>query len=108
MVFQSLTMPDTEEEVQVSNFKMTERDMMLQAGWPKMAFIENMFCGDVSNWWIPNHAAIKAMLRSTRLAVTAYTGTEIYLCQSNHNEPSCITTWNQDEYISAIGESSIS
>jgi tRNA (mo5U34)-methyltransferase len=49
-------------------------------GWPKMAFIENRFSGDATNWWVPNHAAIEAMLRSCGLRVTQRPADEIYLC----------------------------
>jgi tRNA (mo5U34)-methyltransferase len=25
--------------------------------YPKLMFVENLYNGDVTNWWIPNHAA---------------------------------------------------
>jgi len=30
-----------------------------------MDFIEKNYCGDPTNWWIPNHGAVEAMLRSS-------------------------------------------
>ena len=46
-----------------------------------MAFIEHRFAGDATNWWVPNHAGIEAMLRSSGLRVLARPADEIYLCE---------------------------
>lgn len=104
MVFQALTLPGDEAEIHVPDFKMTERDKMLEPGWPRMAFVENAFCGDLSNWWIPNKPAIYAMLRSAGLIVSDDAGSEIYICRRNLDTPSCITTWNRNEHLAATGQ----
>jgi tRNA (mo5U34)-methyltransferase len=46
-----------------------------------MAFIEHGFANDPTNWWVPNHAACEAMLRSCGLRVTGRPADEIYLCE---------------------------
>jgi tRNA (mo5U34)-methyltransferase len=46
-----------------------------------MAFIEHRFANDPTNWWVPNHSGIEAMLRSSGMAVRAHLGHEIYLCE---------------------------
>ena len=49
--------------------------------WPKMAFIETSFAGDPTNWWVPNHAAVEAMLRSAGFRIEARPGHEVYVCR---------------------------
>jgi tRNA (mo5U34)-methyltransferase len=81
MVFQSLTIPGDEVYRDTSDHAIDDRAPLLDPGWPKMAFIEHRFAGDATNWWVPNHAAVEAMLRSSGLRVTARPADEIYLCE---------------------------
>lgn len=81
MVFQTLTLPGLEVHPDTSDRSIDERDELLLPGWPKMAFIEDRFAGDPTNWWVPNHAGIRAMLRSAGMMPTAYLGHELYLCR---------------------------
>ena len=79
-VFQTLTMPghaiaDTRDR------PIEQRDGFLEPGWPKMAFVEQRFAGDPTNWWVPNHAAVLALLRSSGFRVVATPGHELYLCE---------------------------
>jgi len=80
MVFQTLSMPGTQVYPDTLDHPITEREPLLDPGWPKMAFIEHRFSGDPTNWWVPNHAGIDAMLRSSGLRVTQRPADEIYLC----------------------------
>jgi tRNA (mo5U34)-methyltransferase len=100
MIFQTMTLPGREVTWQ-QDFRINERDLLQESGWPKMAFIENRFAGDPTNWWVANHAAVEALLRSAGLRITGYPGDEIYRCEPNPDAPSCMTTWNRDEYLSA-------
>jgi tRNA (mo5U34)-methyltransferase len=81
MVFQTLTMPGMEVYEDTWDHPINERDALNAAGWPRMAFIEHRFSSDPTNWWVPNHAAVEALLRSSGMEVTAHLGHEIYLCQ---------------------------
>jgi tRNA (mo5U34)-methyltransferase len=81
MVFQTLTMPGQEVYPDTLDHPIEEREPLLDPGWPKMAFIEHRFSGDPTNWWVPNHAGVEAMLRSSGLRVTARPAGEIYLCE---------------------------
>jgi len=101
MIFQSITQPGREVAQQI-DFSINERDALLDPGWPKMAFIEHRFAGDPTNWWVPNHAGVEALLRSAGLRITGYPGDEIYRCEPDPEAPSCVTTWNRAEYLSAI------
>jgi len=108
MVFQTLTMPGKEvfEETWGRTFSPDDRDrqLMLEPGWPKMAFLEHGFADDPTNWWCPNHAAVEAMLRSAGMKVTSRPGHEIYLCTPDAEHPSSVATWNPAELLSATGQ----
>lgn len=86
MIFQTLTMPGEEEFADTLDrgayreSNIEDRDVLHERGWPKMAFIEHRFAGDYTNWWIPNHAGVEAMLRSSGLRVTARPAPETYMC----------------------------
>jgi tRNA (mo5U34)-methyltransferase len=85
MMFQTLTMPGEAVYPDTHDHPITQREPLLDAGWPKMAFIEHRFAGDESNWWVPNHAGCEAMLRAAGLRVTARPAGEIYLCEPDAN-----------------------
>jgi tRNA (mo5U34)-methyltransferase len=103
MVFQTLTMPGEEVHPDTGDRPIDDRDAFTDPGWPKMAFIEHSFAGDRTNWWAPNHAAVEALLRSAGMRVLARPGHEIYLCEPNPSNPSCVATWDADELRSATG-----
>ncbi len=81
MVFQTLTMPGDEILETPDEITIDDRNLMIESGWPKMAFIENKLEGDPTNWWAPNHSGVLAMLRSSGLEVFAKPAHEIYLCR---------------------------
>jgi tRNA (mo5U34)-methyltransferase len=79
MIFQTLTIPG-DEVVHVRDGNIEDREAMREEGWPKLAFIEENFAGDPTNWWAANHAGVLALLRSAGFDVLARPGHEIYLC----------------------------
>jgi tRNA (mo5U34)-methyltransferase len=81
MVFQTLTLPGMEVYPDTYDREIHDRKSLLLPGWPKMAFVEHRFAGDPTNWWIPNHAGVEALLRSAGMTVQANLGHEIYLCE---------------------------
>jgi tRNA (mo5U34)-methyltransferase len=81
MVFQTLTTPGMEIYQDTEDHPIDQREVLNEPGWPRMAFVEHRFAGDPTNWWIPNHAAAQALLRSSGMRVTAHLGHEIYLCE---------------------------
>ena len=103
MVFQTLSMPGDDVYEHTYGHDIHEREGMLEAGWPKMAFIEHELGGDPTNWWAPNRAGIEAMLRSSGMRILDSPGHEIYLCEPNPQQPSCVATWNRGELLSATG-----
>jgi hypothetical protein len=48
-----------------------ERDDFKSDWFPRMAFIEPAYRGDLSNWWIPNYEALEPLARSAGLRVVA-------------------------------------
>lgn len=80
MVMQTLTMPGEEVAIAPADMPIDQRQQLLQAGWPVMAFIENRLADDPTNWWAPNHACVLAMLRSSGFQASARIADETYLC----------------------------
>lgn len=103
MIFQTLMLSGQEPFDLPDTLDFSTRDAMRQPGWPKMAFIEGRFAGDPTNWWVPNHACIEAMLRASGMKVTQALGHEIYLCAPAPEHPSAVSTWNAEELRSATG-----
>lgn len=103
LVFQSLTMPGNSVYEDPGDHDIYDRDVFLEPGWPLMAFIENRFAGDPTNWWAPNHAAIEAILRTCGMRVVARPGTEIYVCEPDEELQQRDNYW-QDEFLAATGQ----
>ena len=87
LVLQTLTMPGEEVIAPPDDLRLAERDRMLEAGWPKMAFIERRLEDDPTNWWAPNRACMEAMLRSSGLERVASPGHEIVVARRAANQP---------------------
>src|SRR5690606_16052315 len=103
MVFQTLMMPDRTEKIIQADYDINDRKEMLEEGWPKMAFIEDRLAGDPTNWWVPNQAGIKAMLRTCGLKTVSNPIDETYICiPDNTLHPA--QAWNNSEFLSATGQ----
>ncbi len=64
--------PEIDGPAKKSNYeKLTDDDLLLDPGFPKLAFVEERYNSDPTNWWLPNHAAMPAMMRSAGLRVIA-------------------------------------
>jgi len=83
MVLQTLTMPDGEPGKAVADIDLDERARLLDASWPKMAFIEHRLRSDPTNWWVPNHACVEAMLRASGFDLLARVEEESWLCEAH-------------------------
>jgi tRNA (mo5U34)-methyltransferase len=60
---------------------LDERDLLLEPGWPRLAFIERRMADDPTNWWLANAAAVEAMLRSCGLHVVDRPGHEMWAAE---------------------------
>jgi tRNA (mo5U34)-methyltransferase len=103
MVFQTLTMPGCSRLETEQDYGIHDRKEMLKEAWPKMAFIEKEFSGDPTNWWFANRSGIEALLRSSGFHISAAPGNELYICKPDPQSPGVSRTWNESEYLSAIG-----
>ncbi|MGE5518352.1 MAG: TIGR04290 family methyltransferase [Candidatus Dadabacteria bacterium] len=103
MVFQTLTIPG-EETYYKDNLGMEQRKHMLKKGWPVMAFIENKFAGDPTNWWAPNHSCILSLLKTCGMNAVANPAHEIYIVKPDRKHTAVASNWNKSEYLSALGE----
>jgi tRNA (mo5U34)-methyltransferase len=99
-----MTIPGMEVYADTHDHPIDQREVLQEPGWPRMAFIEHRFAGDPTNWWVPNHAAVEAMLRSSGMDVGAHLGHEIYLCApAKHEAPSRASCDFSAELRSACG-----
>jgi tRNA (mo5U34)-methyltransferase len=99
MVFQTLTTPGKDVFKGTNKDRdIMDRDVFLNPGWPKMAFIEHSFVGDPTNWWAPNHAGVEAMLRSTGMRVVNRPGHEMYICEPETQR----TSWFRENGIAEL------
>lgn len=48
-----------------------EDDLLEDPKYPKLAFVETLYSGDDTNWWLPNQEALAAMVRSSGLKIIA-------------------------------------
>ncbi|HEX8561713.1 MAG TPA: TIGR04290 family methyltransferase [Flavobacterium sp.] len=103
LVFQTLSIPGTEEMEIPSDITFHGRDVLKEIAFPKMAFIENSLAGDHTNWWVPNHQGILSMLSSCGFKVEAMPEDETYVAVKDPNINTDFNTWNYSEYLSATG-----
>jgi tRNA (mo5U34)-methyltransferase len=106
LVFQTLHMPGDEVYELTDGLSIRDCEPMREPGWPKLAFIEHRLADDPTNWWAPNQAAVLAMLRASGMRPRSI-GWTIYLAEPDPDHPSCVTTWNRDEFLSATGQSDV-
>lgn len=88
MIVQTLTIPGAEPVEVPEDLPFDEREQMAAPGWPRAAFIEREFAGDRTNWWAPDDACVRAMLRSAGLRVIGAPAHETYVCErAGGNDP---------------------
>jgi tRNA (mo5U34)-methyltransferase len=58
-----------------------ERDALQSASFPRLAFLEGAYRGDLSNWWVPNHEALEPLARSAGLKVLARPHPELLVAE---------------------------
>ena len=81
LVLQTLTMPGEERAAQPGDLPLGQRSRLLEAAWPKLAFVEHRLAGDETNWWAPNAAGVEAMARSAGLEPVSLPAHETWICR---------------------------
>jgi tRNA (mo5U34)-methyltransferase len=79
MLFQCLQRGDERIPDLAENHDFSEWSLFDRPDYPKLFFVEERYAGDPTNWFIPNTAAMEAMLRSSGFAITAHPEREVYL-----------------------------
>ena len=64
-----------------SDYEFSETEQFFETAYPKLHFVEREYCGDWTNWWVPNRACTEAMLRSSGFRIEKRIEEEVYLCR---------------------------
>lgn len=102
LVFQALTLPGEDVFHMEPDYDLDDRSMLTEPGWPKMSFVEKCFARDPTNWWVPNHSCIEALMRASGFTILSRPGKEIYICRPAASPRPYEALWIE-EYLSAIG-----
>jgi tRNA (mo5U34)-methyltransferase len=81
LLFQSMQRGSAEVDPVQADYPFWAQDHFESPGYPRMYFIEHRYCGDPTNWWVPNAAAAEAMLRSAGFEIVEHPEQEVYLCR---------------------------
>lgn len=81
LVFQSMQRGASEEFEAAGDYDFWESSVFEERAFPKMHFVERNYAGDPTNWWIPNGACVRALLRSSGFKIVANPEQEVFLCE---------------------------
>jgi tRNA (mo5U34)-methyltransferase len=81
LVFQSMQRGSSEIEALEEDYPFGEVDVFDRPGFPRVHFIERRYCGDQTNWWVPNRACSEALLRSAGFEILARPEEEVFICR---------------------------
>jgi tRNA (mo5U34)-methyltransferase len=79
-VCQSMQRGDPGEEPLQEDYPFAETAIFERPTYPHLSFIEHRYSGDDTNWWVPNRACTKAMLRSAGFVIDSNPEEEVYVC----------------------------
>jgi tRNA (mo5U34)-methyltransferase len=82
LLFQSMQRGSARVEPVAPDHPFAETAHFTRPGYPQLYFVEREYCGDPTNWWIPNAACAEAMLRSAGFRILAHPEQEVYLCRA--------------------------
>lgn len=80
LLFQSLSLPGEDVAQTPTDLCFDDLPRLLRPGWPRVAFIEHALAADPTNWWVPDRAALEAMLRSSGFTDLQRLHTNSWLC----------------------------
>lgn len=82
MLFQTLTRGPDSAACPARDYDFAEDAQFQTPDWPRLAFVEREWAHDWTNWWVPNRAAVEAMLRASGFAIEAGPADEVYWCRT--------------------------
>lgn len=80
LVFQTMIRGSLSSPALQDDYNFWNKEVFNNPDFPCMYFIEKQYAGDPTNWWIPNHGAMEAILRSSGLAIVAHPEPETWAC----------------------------
>src|SRR5437016_10930869 len=80
LIFQTMVRGSTEVQEWANDYPFWNTQIFEERNFPKMFFIEKCYSQDPTNWWIPNRAAVEAMLRSSGLQIVEHPEAETWIC----------------------------
>ncbi len=80
LVFQTMVRGSLVSPRLSDDYQFWDTDIFQDHDFPCMYFIEKKYAGDPTNWWIPNHGAMEAMLRSSGLEIASHPEAETWIC----------------------------
>jgi tRNA (mo5U34)-methyltransferase len=80
-VCQSMQRGDPGEEQIEEDYPFAETGVFERTTYPRLSFIEHRYAADDTNWWVPNRACSKAMLRSAGFVIDGNPEEEVYVCR---------------------------
>lgn len=81
LVFQTMVRGSKQVGEWAEDYPFWETEIFEQRNFPAMYFIEKSYSNDPTNWWIPNRAAVEAMLRSSGLEIESHPEEETWVCR---------------------------
>jgi tRNA (mo5U34)-methyltransferase len=82
-VFQSMQRGTPEVVTPGPDYDFWDTSVFEKEGFPLMYFIEHSYAGDPTNWWIPNLACVRALLRSSGFVIIGHPEEEVFICRGN-------------------------
>jgi len=80
LIFQTMIRGALNSPALKEDYNFWNKEVFNEPDFPCMYFIENKYAGDPTNWWIPNHGAMEAMLRSSGLEIVEHPEPETWVC----------------------------
>src|SRR5437868_4816372 len=81
LVFQTMIRGSEESRIWNDDYPFWNKEIFRDPDFPAMYFIEKSYSQDYTNWWIPNRAAVEAMLRSSGLEIIEHPEPETWICE---------------------------
>ena len=81
MLFQCMQRGERQIAAVQENHGFSDTAIFEQPGYPKLFFVEHRYADDPTNWFVPNTAAIEAMLRSSGFVILENPEREVYLVE---------------------------
>jgi tRNA (mo5U34)-methyltransferase len=81
LVFQTMVRGSGDVQEWDEDYPFWNTQIFGEVNFPAMYFIEKSYSHDPTNWWIPNRAAVEAMLRSSGLEIEAHPEPETWICR---------------------------